>query len=73
MEVTECDKKLMEDFLKNVKLIIKEIRGFNDKFTECLENQKKQSKELLMLVIRYNVLNKWVLILTLTTQVYRAS
>lgn len=55
--VTECDKRFMEEFLKNVKQMIKEIRNFNEEFMEFLENQKKHSRELWMLVIRYNVLN----------------
>lgn len=55
--VTDCDKKIMDEFHKNVKRIIKEIREFNDDFIKFLENQKRQSKELWMMVIRYNVLN----------------
>lgn len=55
--ITDCDKRFISEFLKNVKLMVKEIREFNIEFTAFLEDQKKDSRELYTLVTRYNILN----------------
>lgn len=58
--VTDCDKISMDEFIKSLKLIVKEIREFNTGLLKFVENQKKQSRELWMLVVRYGVLDKCV-------------
>lgn len=55
--ITDCDIKSMDGFLKSVNKITKNVRDFNDGFMKFLESQKKISKDLHMLVTRYNVLN----------------
>lgn len=55
---TDCEKRCMEDFFKCLKLMVNDIKEFNSEFMKFIESQKKQSKDLLIMVIRYNVLNK---------------
>lgn len=56
-KVTEYDEKALAQFLNTVKLTVKEIREFNSKFGEFLEQQTKLSKDLWTWVTRYNILN----------------
>lgn len=56
-KVTDSDRKAFEQFLNTVKLTVKEIREFNSKFGEFLEQQKKLAKDLWNWVTRYNILN----------------
>ena len=56
--VTDCDRRCMDEFIKSLKLMIKEIREFNMEMMKFVDIQKKQSRELFMSVVRYGVLDK---------------
>lgn len=56
--VTDCDRRCMDEFIISLKLMIKEIREFNMAMLKFVDNQKKQSRELFMSVVRYGVLDK---------------
>lgn len=62
---TDCDQRCMDEFIKNFKLLVKEIRDFNTGLLKFIENQKKQSRELWMCVVRYGVLDKCVNIINI--------
>jgi hypothetical protein len=53
---TECDEIAVKQLRDSLKMVAMEIRNFNSEFTQFLDEQKKQTRELWTLVTRYNVL-----------------
>lgn len=54
----ECDKKLLDQFLDEVRKTMKAVKEFNALFAaEFLDEQKKVAKDLWIWVTRYNILD----------------
>ncbi|KAG5684893.1 hypothetical protein PVAND_014103 [Polypedilum vanderplanki] len=54
---TECENIETQQLMKILKMISQQIKEFNIIYTQFLEEQRKEARELWILVTRYNILN----------------